>query len=68
MILNGVASGFSRKDLAAGEFAQPSNAPHILPAEAGSHTYEFSNLLKPEAELVRCRTSFEATECIVGQS
>jgi hypothetical protein len=32
-----VASGFSRKDVAAGEIAQPSGAARILPAEAGSH-------------------------------
>ena len=35
--LEGVASGFSRKNVAAGEIAQPWGAARILPAEAGSH-------------------------------
>jgi hypothetical protein len=33
-----VASGFSRKDVAAGDFAQRRSAARILPAKAGSHT------------------------------
>ena len=40
MILEGVASGFSRKGVAAAEL-QNSSAARILPAEAGSHNDEF---------------------------